>query len=81
MTSAMTESLWSLKEGEAGVLSSYGPDLAGPWLRRLREVGFAPGETITCVTAPRFGAPRVYRVGTTFFSVEDQIARHLLIEA
>ena len=76
----MGRDLWSLTEGEAGVLASFGADLADSWLRRLREVGFAPGERVTCVTAPRFGAPRVYRVGNTFFSVEDQIARQLWLE-
>ncbi|MEM1435831.1 MAG: FeoA family protein [Pseudomonadota bacterium] len=75
----MSNTLWSLREGEAATIDRFAPSLNPVWLRRLKELGFTSGEEVTCVTAPRFGAPRVYRVGATFFSVESQIAEQLLV--
>lgn len=75
----MSNTLWSLREGEAATIDSFSPTLNAVWLRRLQELGFNSGETVTCVTAPRFGAPRVYRVGAAFFSVEDEIAKQLML--
>ena len=76
----MSNTLWNLHEGEAGTIDGFAPGLNSTWLRRLKELGFNVGEQVTCVTAPRFGAPRVYRVGATFFSVEHEIAEQLLLD-
>ena len=75
----MNASLWDLGEGQSAVLSGFDPDMAPTYLLRLKDLGFALGEPVTCVTAPRFGAPRVYRISNSFFSLEDAIARQMLI--
>ena len=76
----MSTTLWDLGEGDAAVLTGFAPDLATAWLTRLTELGFRPGEAVHCVNAPRFGAPRTYRVNNTFFSVEDTVARCVLAD-
>lgn len=76
----MPTTLWDLAEGDSARLTGFAPDLADSWLLRLEELGFQPGEDVVCVTAPRFGAPRTYRVNNTFFSVDDVIARCMFTE-
>jgi Fe2+ transport system protein FeoA len=39
------------------------------------ELGFHPGERVSCLQAPALGAPRVYRVSNSTFSLDDEIAR------
>lgn len=76
----MSTTLWDLAEGDSAVLRGFAEDLAPSWLLRLEELGFQPGEHVVCVTKPRFGAPRTFRVNNTFFSVDDQIARRMFAQ-
>ena len=70
-------SLWSLAKGEGGVIDSYDDALAEHYRVRLMEMGFHPGETVTCLQAPAFGSPKVYRVSNTVFSLDDEVASHI----
>ena len=77
----MNASLWELGEGQTAVLSGFAPAMAPTYLLRLKDLGFQPGEAVTCVNAPRFGAPRVYRISNSFFSLERAIAHQMLVGA
>jgi Fe2+ transport system protein FeoA len=44
------------------------------------EFGFHQGEAVTCLLRPGFGAPRVYRVSNTVFSLDVEIARFVFVE-
>ncbi len=46
---------------------------------RLMELGFHPGERVSCLQAPAMGAPRVYRVANTVYSLDDDVARHVRV--
>jgi Fe2+ transport system protein FeoA len=37
-------------------------------------LGFHPGEHISCVLSPSLGAPKLYRVNNTVYSLDDSIA-------
>lgn len=76
----MNHTLWALTEGASARLSGFTEALDPAWLSRLRDLGFEPGEEVACVTAPRFGAPRTFRVSNSFFSVERAIAECVLVE-
>ena len=76
----MTNTLWALAEGASARLSGFSEALDPAWLSRLRDLGFEPGEEVACVTAPRFGAPRTFRLSNSFFSVERTIAECVLLE-
>lgn len=71
----MTTTLWDIAEGQAAILTGYTDRLEQRYLTRLTELGFHPGERVVCMHAPRFGAPRVFRVSNSVFSIEDTIAR------
>ena len=73
------QSLWSLRAGEACEILGYDDVLAEPYRNRLMEFGFHPGETVTCLQAPAFGAPKVYRVSNTIYSLDDEVAAHVRV--
>ena len=76
----MSISLWSLKAGEQGHITGFDTALAENYRIRMMELGFHPGELVTCLQAPAFGAPKVFRVANTIFSLDDEVAAHINIE-
>ncbi|GAB6967492.1 FeoA family protein [Komagataeibacter kakiaceti JCM 25156] len=63
--------LSDLPRGTDGVIDSVDdPDNADPVARRLRELGFVPGEAVRVVaTAPMGGDPLAVRIGFTRFAL------------
>jgi Fe2+ transport system protein FeoA len=43
------------------------------------EFGFHPGESVICLQSPSFGAPKVYQVSNTVFSLDDEVAAHVAV--
>ena len=76
----MNSSLWSLKAGEQGHISGYDDALPENYRVRMMELGFHLGEQVTCLQAPAFGAPKVFRVANTIFSLDDEVATHIKLE-
>ena len=75
----LTDSLWSLQAGQRCRIESYDEALAEAYRVRMMELGFHPGETVTCVQSPAMGAPKVYRVSNTMFSLDDEVAAHIVV--
>lgn len=75
----MSQSLWLLKAGESCEILSYDDALAEKYRIRLMEFGFHPGESVTCLQSPSFGAPKVYRVSNTVYSLDDEVAAHVRV--
>lgn len=76
----MKSSLWSLRAGDQCKIVGYDDALAEPYRIRLMEFGFHPGEVVTCLQSPRFGAPKVYQVSNTIFSLDDEVATHVAVQ-
>jgi len=76
----MNTSLWSLQAGDQARIEGFDQLLAENYRVRLMELGFHPGEQVSCMQAPAFGAPKVYRVANTIFSLDDEVADHILVE-
>ncbi len=74
-----TTSLWALPEGGQCELQKFAPTLPENYRIRLEELGFHPGEKLHCLNAPRLGAPKVYRVSNTIYSLDKLIAERLFI--
>jgi len=66
-----------LKRGESGILDRI--ELPEPDARRLMEMGFLPGHTITPAHSAPGGDPRVYRVDGSEIALRRETARHLLL--
>ena len=75
----MSLSLWSLNAGDRCEILGYDDALADKYRIRLMEFGFHPGESVACLQAPAFGAPKVYRVSNTIFSLDDEVASHVRV--
>ena len=67
--------LWDLLPGHEVQVQGFSEQLNDSYRRRLKELGFHEGEAVTCVQAPRLGAPRLYRVHNTIYSLDDNIAK------
>ena len=76
----MSTSLWALKAGDRGQITGFDAALTENYRIRLMELGFHPGETVSCLQAPAFGAPKVYRVANTVFSLDNEVADHITVE-
>ena len=76
----MTCSLWALKAGQRCEILEFDHALADAYRLRLMEFGFHPGESVTCLHAPAFGAPKVYRVSNSVFSLDDDVAAHVRVK-
>ncbi|EAQ96967.2 FeoA family protein [Congregibacter litoralis] len=75
----MTVSLWMLTRGQRGAIDSFDEALQDEYRIRLMELGFHPGETVSCLQAPALGAPKVYRVANTVFSLDDEVAGYVRV--
>lgn len=75
----MNLSLWSLKAGQRCEILGFGPALADSYRIRMMEFGFHPGESVSCVHAVAFGAPKVYRVSNTIYSLDEEVAGHIRV--
>jgi len=76
---AMKLNLWSLQSGDRCEILGYDDALDEKYRIRLMEFGFHPGETVSCLHAVAFGAPKVYRVSNTVYSLDDEVAIHVLV--
>ena len=75
----MSISLWSLKAGDRGRITGFDKALAENYRVRMMELGFHPGEVVSCLQAPAFSSPKVYRVANTIFSLDDEVAAHIQV--
>lgn len=69
------KTLWDLIQGEQCHVQGFREQLDNSYRVRLMELGFHPGELVTCVQAPKLGAPKLYRVHNTIYSLDDYIAK------
>lgn len=76
---ANCRSLWSLAPGETCDVVGFDDALPEAYRVRLMEFGFHPGEIVACLLTPGLGAPRVYRVSNTVFSLDGEIARGVYV--
>jgi Fe2+ transport system protein FeoA len=66
--------LWDLKQGTSATVHSFVSSLESSYRTRLSELGFHPGENISCVLSPSLGAPKLYRVNNSVYSLDDSVA-------
>jgi len=72
--------LWDLTQGTSATVSAFAASIETSYRTRLSELGFYPGESIACVMAPSLGAPKLYRVNNTVYSLDDSIASMIEID-
>jgi Fe2+ transport system protein FeoA len=70
-------SLQDLRRGEAAVLDRI--DLPGDDARRLMEMGFLPGTTVTAGLSAPGGDPRVFQVDGSEIALRRETARRVKV--
>ena len=73
----ISATLLDLRRGDAAILD--GIDLPGDDARRLMELGFLPGATITAGLSAPGGDPRVFQVDGSEIALRRETARRLKI--
>ncbi len=73
----LVRDLTALRKGESGTLDHI--DLPEEDARRLMELGFLPGHSVTSAHAAPGGDPRVYRVDGSEIALRRETARHLIL--
>lgn len=71
--------LWNVTTGQQCEVVGFEEALPEAYRVRLMEFGFHPGEQVTCLMTPGMGAPRVYRVSNTVYSLDRDIAERVQV--
>jgi len=80
MQPSVIKNLTHLKRGETGILDRL--DLPDAEARRLMELGFLPGHSVTPAhSAPFGGDPRVFRVDGSEIALRRETAAHIILKA
>lgn len=74
---AFSATLVDLRRGDAAVLDRI--DLPGEDARRLMELGFLPGTTVTAGFSAPGGDPRVFQVDGSEIALRRETAKRLMI--
>ncbi len=75
----MEKTLNLLHPNDEAQILDFSATLSPDYASRLRELGFREGEFIRCLRRPPMGAPLIYEVGGTIFSVENEVASKILL--
>ena len=73
----VARSLTVLKRGESGILERI--ELPADDARRLMELGFLPGHTVTRAHSAPGGDPRVFQVDGSEVALRRETAVHLIL--
>lgn len=74
----LPEKLAELREGEEGIIERI--DLPESISRRLMELGFIPGTSVTAARSAPGGDPRVFRVDGAEIALRRETALHLILK-
>lgn len=58
-------------------ITGFTTNLSLSYTTRLRELGFREGEFVKCIKKPPLGAPRVFQICGSVFSMDTDIAREI----
>ncbi|MBP9708580.1 MAG: ferrous iron transport protein A [Oligoflexales bacterium] len=70
--------LLDLKTNQEAQILSLSSNINSANATRLRELGFREGEFVRCLKTPPFGAPHVYLICGSVFSMEAEIAKEIV---
>jgi Fe2+ transport system protein FeoA len=66
--------LWNLPAGASCKIRQIKSGLPDAFNLRLADLGFQPGETVYSVITTSLGAPRLFRIDNSIYSLDDSIA-------
>lgn len=72
--------LWNLKKGESAKIIGFQKDLPNDYLTRLYDLGMLIDETIQCVLKPGLGAPSIFQIQNSIYSLDKNISDKIQVE-
>ncbi|MEZ4871708.1 MAG: FeoA family protein [Bdellovibrionales bacterium] len=72
--------LWTLEPNKSAVIRSIEAGVPESILHRLKELGFSAGHPVICLMQPSFGAPRVYQINQSVYSLDQDIAQCVQVD-
>ena len=75
--SRTSRTLMQMISNEEAQISGFSKQLSADYLTRLRELGFREGEFVKCLKTPPLGAPRVFQICGSVYSMDTDIAREI----
>ena len=74
-------SLWQMSRGKSCVVTGFDESIRANIRMRLEELGFHKGAVVTCSMAPSLGAPKLYQVANSVYSLEQPLAELVQIQS
>lgn len=71
------KTLLELSKNEEAQIVGFSNKLSQSYMMRLRELGFREGEFVKCLKTPPMGAPRVFQICGSVFSMDTDVAREI----
>jgi ferrous iron transport protein A len=73
--------LHQLTAGQTGIIMSVNEAQGETWTRRMEDLGFTPGTTVTALRRAPLGDPTIYRISSYELSLRKREARHIMVTA
>ncbi|NCN41315.1 ferrous iron transport protein A [bacterium] len=74
-------SIWNLEEESEVIVTAFCPTMNEQHVKRFNELGFRMGEPVKCVQRTPLGAPRIFQVNSTVFSLSKEDASRIYFTA
>jgi ferrous iron transport protein A len=71
--------LWEMPKKTNAVVATLEDQLTLSIKTRLNEMGFVPGELLTCMKRSPFGGPLVVQIQDCVYSLDQQLARNISV--
>ena len=71
--------LWDMPKKTSALVEKLDEELTLTIQIRLNEMGFVPGELLTCMKRSPFGGPLVVQIQDCVFSLDQQLASQICV--
>lgn len=73
--------IWDLNKQKSAVVNTLCSTLNASLTKRLMEMGFVPGQSLTCIRRTAFKGPVIIQIQDCVYSIDKPIAEKIGIEA
>ena len=73
--------LWDMPKNSNAKIIGLNNALIASLQLRLNEMGFVPGEILTCMKRSPFSGPLVVQIQDCVYSLDKQLAEHIQVDA
>lgn len=71
--------LWEMPKKTSATIHTLDDDLTVALKTRLNEMGFVPGELLTCMKRSPFNGPLVVQIQDCVYSLDQQLAKSICV--